>query len=124
MEYKKPGKPKNKKRKLKQLEMFCRWCLRPSPTCCHRHCEDDIIKFLAGGGIMSGKIPDKLSVWGCYTCDQKHSTKPNREASTRKKNLHSLSWASGILRTWKPDLNITGLKLKDMVEIIKRDLLS
>ena len=119
----KPGTPKKKKRKLKKLEMFCRWCFKPSPTCCFRHSEDHVLKFLSGGSVMGGKIPDKLTVFGCFTCDQKHSTKPDRMDSTRKKNLHSLSWAKGILRTWKPDLDITGLNLKDLVEIIKRDLL-
>ena len=108
LKYPKPGKTKKKKqtylksssRGLKRPdEMICQWCGIESPTCCFRHAEDDIIKFLDGGGIAGGRINDNLTVFGCYDCDQKYSKKPDRDASEIVKLRHSIAWAVGIIKT-------------------------
>ena len=82
--------PKNKE---------CRWCDIETGTECYRHAEDEMIKYLSGGGCMGMKIPDQFTVWGCQKCDDKYSIKPNRSKYILTLE-HSLKWAIGIIKTW------------------------
>jgi hypothetical protein len=98
----KPGKTKKPKgvdilKPPKNKE--CRWCGVDTGTECYRHAEDDTIKYLSGGGIMGGKIPDQFTVWGCDKCDRKYSTKPDKDNYIRQLE-HSLRWSTGIIKTW------------------------
>ncbi len=123
MKYQKPGKKKKKSRKIKRpKELICAWCGNHDETCCLRHAEDDIIKYLSGGGIMGSKINNRFTVLGCFQCDLKYSKKPNINDFEHIKKEHSKIWAVGILRTWKPDIDTTGLHLTDLIKIIKKML--
>jgi|GEM_PF-1500614 len=91
----------SKKRTIEKPEkMNCVRCGRITETESHRHSESRIIKFLDGGGIMAGKIPDKLSAWLCDSCDAVLSKTPPKNSSEHVLNKHALDWFIAIAKTW------------------------
>lgn len=108
---KKSAKIKNKFPRLhdidKPKDTHCRFCGQSDDgTCCYRHAEDPDIKFLVGGGITGGKIPDNLTVWACVYCDNEMSTRPfkkhyeTQEAFTMRFYEWKNKWKLGVIKTW------------------------
>ncbi len=104
----KPGKPKKKTKKTELVKtreiqkpdkMNCVKCNRISDTECHRHAESKIIKFLSGGGITGGKIPDTLTAWLCENCNAIISEPIPKTANEYEIIKHALDWALAILKT-------------------------
>lgn len=67
----------------------------------YHHAESSRIKFLSGGGIVGGKIKDRLSAWLCNKkeCGIKFDTKPNRESTQHEKDQHDLFSYDCIAKT-------------------------
>ena len=91
MKFEKPGpkvknRPKTKRKYIHDIEVpanrSCKLCNRETGTERYIHAEAKKIKFLIGGGIMGGKIDDKLTIWACYKCTvHLDSTKDDLEQS-------------------------------------------
>jgi len=102
---KKGSKIKNRRVRVHDIrqpkEKHCRWCGRETGTECFRHCEIPLLKMKYGKG-MGVKIDDSLTVWGCYECDLKMSTKlnPLDEDYTFEKLIEwENKWMMGIIET-------------------------
>lgn len=107
--FKKPG-PKKKKvkktsrSKVREIEQpedkHCRVCNVKTGTECYRHVESRLIKFVFGGGITGGKLPDKLTAWACSECDAKLSVPLDKNASMEELLNHAFNWYTAISKTW------------------------
>jgi len=102
---------KTSRKKIREIEkpdrFHCRFCGEPDDdTSYYHHCEDPDIKFLSGGGITSGKIPDQLTVWGHHLCGTEMSEKPSKrieetqEAFTMRFYEWKNKWKLALIKTW------------------------
>lgn len=83
------------------VDKHCRRCGRTTKTECYRHCENRIIKFeLGGGGIMGGKIDDRLTAWICQKCDSELSAPLPKDCSEEFLLFHAVEWFKAIFKTW------------------------
>jgi len=101
LKFEKPGVKKKQSNRIgapKSPE--CAYCGLESETCCYRHSESRIIKFLDGGGIMGGKINNRLTGLLCFDCDAILSEPLTRTATIEQEESHALKWAMAIIRTW------------------------
>ena len=109
MKLEKPGSKVKNRQKTKHFythdiqipeSKHCRMCWNETGTEAYRHSESTRIKMLSGGGIMGGKITDKLSAWLCNNCDQIASRKPDKDLEFKTHMEHDLMWFDLIARTW------------------------
>lgn len=107
----KPGKPVKKKLSTKRIlshnievpvNRNCVNCNGNPEKTCHHHAESTRIKMLSGGGIMGGKIGDKLTAWLCddKKCGVRFDTKPDRNAPKDVIDKHDLFAYDCICKTW------------------------
>lgn len=93
MKYKKPGRPKKHKPKLKPPNnKYCRNCNKTTGTERWCHAESRIIKFEHGGGIMGGKIPDDQTAWLCFNCDNILSKPIYKDSAQVEFEKHATIW--------------------------------
>lgn len=100
---KKSAKIKNKAPRLHDInppkEKHCRCCGLETGTECYRHAESRLIKFLCGGGIMGGKIPDSMTGWMCALCDHKLSDPLPKDTPEIEVLRHAWEWSMVIFKT-------------------------
>lgn len=104
----KPGKKKQERPVTKSLyihkidkpkDLSCKNCDLETGTENYHHAESKRIKYLDGGGIMGGKINDRLTAWLCKDCGYEFDTRPGDKAEQCLIDQHDLFSYDCIAKT-------------------------